>query len=85
MHNTVVLCVVGLTPKLFCRIQRFQHVLAELKARRTIEWADVAYSCGYFDQAHFVHDFQEFSGLNPTAYARAQPEHPNFVPINDRS
>jgi AraC-like DNA-binding protein len=75
---------VGLTPKLFCRIQRFQQVLSQLNARRTIEWADVACSCGYFDQAHFVHDFQEFSGLNPTTYASAAPEYSNFVPVDER-
>ncbi len=74
---------VGLTPKLFCRIQRFQQVLSELASRRTVEWADVASSCGYFDQAHFVHDFQRFSGLNPSAYAKERPEHPNFVPVDE--
>jgi len=73
---------VGLTPKLFCRIQRFQQVLVQVAARRTVEWADVAYSCGYFDQAHFVHDFQRFSGLNPSTYVHDRPEYPNFVPIN---
>ena len=72
---------VGLTPKLFCRIQRFQRVLSEVTSRRSVDWADLACSCGYFDQAHFVHDFQEFSGLNPTTYAVAPPEYPNFVPV----
>ena len=73
---------VGLTPKLFCRIQRFQRVLTELSARRRVEWADVAYRCGYFDQAHFVHDFQNFSGLNPSTYVQDQPEYANFVPVD---
>lgn len=75
---------IGLTPKLFCRIQRFQQVLGEIAARRTVEWADVACSCGYFDQAHFVHDFRRFSGLNPSTYAAEQPEDPNFVPVQPR-
>jgi AraC-like DNA-binding protein len=74
---------VGLTPKLFCRIQRFRQVLTEISHRRTVDWADVAFSCGYFDQAHFVHDFQAFAGLNPTAYLRYQPGDPRFVPVGN--
>jgi AraC-like DNA-binding protein len=59
---------VGLTPKLFCRIRRFQEVLGRIHAQKSVNWADVACSCGYFDQAHFVNDFMAFAGLNPTAY-----------------
>jgi AraC-like DNA-binding protein len=58
---------VGLTPKLFCRVRRFQEVL-RLIGRGRVEWVDVALACGYYDQAHFINDFQAFSGLNPTAY-----------------
>lgn len=61
-------CAVGMTPKLFCRIRRFQSVLASIQNARTVEWADLACDCGYFDQAHFVNDFVAFAGLNPTAY-----------------
>jgi AraC-like DNA-binding protein len=73
-------CATGLTPKLFCRIRRFQQALVEVQARAEIDWADVAYTCGYFDQSHFVHDFVEFSGLNPTAYPnRCLDGERNFV------
>jgi AraC-like DNA-binding protein len=74
---------VGLTPKLFCRIRRFQEVLVRIAARERVEWADVACSCGYYDQAHFVHDFQEFAGLNPTAFLSRQLGDPQFVPVED--
>jgi AraC-like DNA-binding protein len=74
---------VGLTPKLFCRIQRFQQVLSRIASQQTVEWADVACGCGYFDQAHFVHDFQSFSGLNPSAYLSHRLEDPKFVPLDD--
>lgn len=70
---------VGLTPKLFCRIRRFQDVIRLLGNGRRAEWAEVALGCGYFDQAHFVHDFREFSGTTPTAYLRDRGEHPNHV------
>ncbi|HTA29536.1 MAG TPA: helix-turn-helix domain-containing protein [Candidatus Cybelea sp.] len=71
---------VGLTPKLFCRIRRFQEVLGLIHTRKTVNWADVACSCGYFDQAHFVNDFLAFAGLNPSAYLdRRLEEDPSFV------
>jgi AraC-like DNA-binding protein len=59
---------VGLTPKMFCRIRRFQEVLGQIQRSTKVEWADVAYSCGYYDQSHFVKDFIGFSGVNPTTY-----------------
>jgi AraC-like DNA-binding protein len=64
---------VGLTPKRFARIQRFQRVLAALERGEAVAWAQVAADCGYFDQAHLIHDFRAFSGLRPSEYhARAQ-------------
>ena len=59
---------VGLSPKLYYRVQRFQHVLELIASGRDIDWASIALTCGYFDQAHFIHDFQTFAGINPTAY-----------------
>jgi AraC-like DNA-binding protein len=71
---------VGLTPKLFCRIRRFQEVLGLIRAQISVNWADVACSCGYFDQAHFVNDFLAFAGLNPSAYLdRRLEDDQNFV------
>jgi AraC-like DNA-binding protein len=78
---------VGLTPKLFCRVRRFQQVLKSLQngelSARQIEWADIASSCGYFDQAHFIRDFRAFSGLNPTAWFMLRGQHINHVPLKD--
>jgi AraC-like DNA-binding protein len=61
---------VGLSPKAFCRIRRFNEVLRHIERLATIDWLDVALSCGYFDQAHFNHDFRAFAGLSPSAYLR---------------
>jgi AraC-like DNA-binding protein len=58
---------VGLTPKRFARLLRFQRVLAAVE-RGPVDWAEVALDCGYFDQAHLINDFRAFSGINPTAY-----------------
>ena len=59
---------VGLTPKLYSRIERFQHVLRRVGVVDEVDWVDVATTCGYYDQAHFIHDFREFTGLRPTDY-----------------
>lgn len=61
---------VGLSPKTFCRIRRFGHVLKRVEQLNHVDWADVALSCGYFDQAHFNHDFRAFAGLSPSEYLR---------------
>jgi AraC-like DNA-binding protein len=72
---------VGLTPKSFSRVQRFQRVLRKVHRVPDIDWTDVALDCGYYDQAHFIHDFQTFSGFTPTVYAARASEHLNHVPL----
>jgi AraC-like DNA-binding protein len=72
---------VGLTPKLFCRVRRFQRVLRVIRAAREVDWAEIALSCGYYDQAHFNHDFKAFSGINPSMYLTACTPHLSHVPI----
>ena len=74
---------VGLTPKLYCRILRFQEVLARVQRRRRVEWADVALACGYYDQAHLIRDFRAFSGINPSTYLHQRTEHLNHVPLRE--
>ncbi len=74
---------VGLTPKLFCRIRRFQNVLRALEGGQRVAWADVAVACGYCDQAHLIRDFQAFAGLTPTAYLARRGVHGNHVPLPD--
>lgn len=63
---------VGITPKLFCRIQRFQRTIAMVWQIATPDWAQVAVDCGYFDQSHMIRDFLAFSGLSPASYVRQQ-------------
>jgi AraC-like DNA-binding protein len=61
---------VGLTPKVCCRLRRFQRALHHASAGGAVEWTKVALACGYYDQAHFIHDFRAFSGITPTTYER---------------
>jgi AraC-like DNA-binding protein len=72
---------VGLAPKLFARVQRFQAVVEGVHSLDEVNWADIAASCGYFDQAHFIHDFRAFSGFTPAAYFALKGEHRNHVPL----
>ncbi len=73
---------VGLTPKRFACVRRFHRLLREVESGRDIDWAEAAVACGYFDQAHLIHDFRSFSGINPGAYRpRSDGEH-NHVPID---
>jgi len=74
---------VGLTPKLFCRVRRFQEVLQMIRREPVIDWAAISTDCGYFDQAHFIHDFRAFSGINPTTYVTYRSEFTNHVRLLD--
>jgi AraC-like DNA-binding protein len=72
---------VGLTPKLFARIQRFQQVLQLIETGAKVNWSNLAATCGYYDQAHFIRDFRIFSGINPTEYLAQRTPHRNHVPL----
>jgi AraC-like DNA-binding protein len=60
---------VGPSPKHFCRIIRFRNSLSRLSERGRADWVQVALDCGYYDQAHFINDFREFSGYTPGEFA----------------
>lgn len=74
---------VGVTPKLFCRIQRFQNVLEMLSVKATVDWIDIAFTCGYFDQAHLIHDFRAFADCTPTEYLDQRGFHRCHVVLAD--
>ena len=57
---------VGISPKVFCRMQRFQRIFHVMESPDA-DWVSVAVHCGYYDQAHLIRDFREFSGKTPTA------------------
>jgi AraC-like DNA-binding protein len=72
---------VGLTPKLYCRILRFQQVVRQIASSHTVDWAEVALATGYYDQSHLAHEFQEFSGISPGSYSVHDPRWMNHVPV----
>src|SRR5262245_26739020 len=70
---------VGIKPKLFSRIQRFQQTRTFIQHNLSINWADLAVDFGYFDQSHLIREFLEFSGLSPTDYIN---RHKGFIAPN---
>ena len=60
---------VGLTPKAYANILRFEHALAQARAK-TGHWSEIALNCGYYDQAHLVRDFQRYAGRAPASLLR---------------
>jgi AraC-like DNA-binding protein len=70
---------VGVTPKRHCRIRRFQRALARAYRGERVDWTQLALDCGYWDQAHFIHEFRLFSGLTPTGYQTSRTAFQNHV------
>jgi len=71
----------GITPKQYARLSRFQRVLARLDAGEAAKWADTVFACGYFDQSHLIHEFQAFAGLTPSQYLAMRSDYRNHVPL----
>jgi AraC-like DNA-binding protein len=75
--------IVGVAPKRFARTRRLAATLFAIDFAEPIDWTDVASRAGYFDQAHFGHEFRAFTGLTPTRYAEVRRrflrEHPDHA------
>ncbi len=72
---------VGVTPKTFLKIIRFQKAIQQIEQQRFVDWSAIAYDCGFYDQSHFIADFKVFSGFTPTEYLNQKGESLNYVPI----
>jgi transcriptional regulator GlxA family with amidase domain len=59
---------VGLLPKQLARVLRFQRALQMREQAPADGWPAIALECGYYDQAHLIRDFREFSGQTPAAF-----------------
>jgi AraC-like DNA-binding protein len=66
----VCLARTGLSPKQLCRALRFRHALAKLREGQRGDLTNIALDCGYYDHAHFAHEFREWSGLAPSEFIR---------------
>jgi len=78
---------VGLSPKRYARLLRFQAMLARLNAPPGLDRGpapaliDLALAAGYSDQAHMQREFREFSGVTPTQYRLLAPASSNHLPV----
>lgn len=72
---------VGVPPKRFARIRRFQRLLSAIPYDRPVDWAALAVTCGYADQAHLIHEFKALAGLRPTEYRARGATEQNHVPL----
>jgi AraC-like DNA-binding protein len=72
---------VGMTPKAYLRVSRFQRVLARVHAAQSVDWMEEVERHGYYDQPHFIHEFREFSGFTPTEYFRLRGPYLQHVPL----
>lgn len=69
--------VVGLTPKFYSRIIRFNYIF-EIMKEQNDSWIRTALQSGYFDQSHFIKNFKEFTGEEPSQYGFEDVNMANF-------
>jgi AraC-like DNA-binding protein len=75
--------IIGITPKRLARTYRFAATVLAIDPAGPVDWLELAGRAGYYDQAHFGHDFRTFTGLTPTRYLdvrrRFLREHPGHA------
>lgn len=67
-HERVFKKMVGLSPKQFLKVVRFQYTLLAHQQYGNESLTELAYRCGYYDQSHMISDFRELSGITPGQY-----------------
>ncbi|RNI22696.1 helix-turn-helix domain-containing protein [Rufibacter latericius] len=64
---------VGMGPKLFCCVVRFNQALTQKLRNPKKDWTNIALDCGYFDQMHLIKDFKKFAGSSPSLFLQQTP------------
>ncbi|HRI22365.1 MAG TPA: AraC family transcriptional regulator [Panacibacter sp.] len=64
----------GVSPKLYCRLLRFNNAINVKMKNPQSNWTSVAYECGYYDQMHMIKDFREFANVNPGEFFQSNKE-----------
>ncbi|HZP05675.1 MAG TPA: AraC family transcriptional regulator [Terracidiphilus sp.] len=72
---------VGHSPKVWCRIQRFQRAVQRLHTGVDVRWAELALDCGFYDQSHFANEFRAFSGVDATTYSALKTQWANHIRV----
>jgi AraC-like DNA-binding protein len=64
---------VGIAPKIYARLNRFNHALFLRMINSSRSWTDISHQCGYYDQMHFIKEFKEFAGDSPGNFYKISP------------
>lgn len=68
---------VGMSPKRYQRVRRFQQVIHLLDSQTDVHWARIATECGYADQSHLIRDMRALGSVCPSEYLAQRGAHPN--------
>ncbi|MDR2403005.1 MAG: helix-turn-helix domain-containing protein [Spirochaetaceae bacterium] len=60
----------GFSPKRYSNVMRFQNILKKLLLTKYYDLPSLAVDNGYFDQSHFIHEFQQFVSMPPEKYRK---------------
>ncbi|MCF8379200.1 MAG: helix-turn-helix transcriptional regulator [Bacteroidales bacterium] len=72
---------VGVTPKEFLKVIRFQKAIQQIENQISVDWSQIAFDCGFYDQSHFIADFKVFSGFTPSEYIKQRGDFLNYIPV----
>ncbi len=70
---------VGMSPKDFARVTRFNALITEVKKYPSVSWLDMIDKFGYYDQSHLIRDFHDFTGQFPTEFFKDSTEVKNGI------
>ncbi|CAN5617372.1 hypothetical protein BH23BAC1_BH23BAC1_04240 [soil metagenome] len=70
---------VGISPKLYARIRRFGYLSNKVSNNKDINWQDIVFEHGYYDQSHLVKDYKTFNQMKPSAYHQGHHELIRFI------
>jgi AraC-like DNA-binding protein len=72
---------VGVSPKEFLKVIRFQKAIRQIENQISIDWSQISFDCGFYDQSHFIADFKGFSGFTPSGYMKQRGDFLNYIPV----
>lgn len=68
---------IGVSPKFYSRIVRFAYIFSVVQEKK-MTWGEIAQMTGFFDQSHFIKNFREFTGEEPSKYIFEDKNMANF-------
>ena len=74
---------VGVSPKRYQRIHRFNHSLQLLSAQPTTDYSALLSACNFYDQPHFINEFRHFSGYTPSQYQLMELDYPHVISLDE--